>query len=80
MAAVLELAVQLTDGRWLNATMAGGPPPAWGLPNLVTLPFTASLVGVGVAPRRVRQLSRLDEPMLPAALRHLQDQRLVLAA
>jgi hypothetical protein len=33
-----------------------------------------------LTPRRVRQLSRLDEPMLPAALRHLQDQRLVLAA
>lgn len=53
----LELAVQLADGRWLNATMAGGPPPAWALPNLVTLTFTAVLVGIGVV-LAVRRLTR----------------------
>ncbi|MEK0083724.1 ATP-binding protein [Benzoatithermus flavus] len=53
----LVAAVQLGDGRWLNAETSFPTPPAWGLPNLVSLVLTAVLVGVAVV-LAVRRLAR----------------------
>ena len=57
--AALVLAVQLTDGSWLNAQTFPQPPPGWGLPSLVTLGLTAGLVGLGV----VLAVRRATRPM-----------------
>lgn len=53
----LVVAVQLAGGRWLNAETAFPAPPAWGLPNLVSLLLTAALAGVAVV-LAVRRLAR----------------------
>ena len=58
----LTLAVQLEDGRWLNARTTFEPAPAWALPNLVSLVLSAGLVGAGVTlavRRATRPMTRL---------------------
>jgi signal transduction histidine kinase len=55
----LVVAVRLPDGGWLNAETAFPAPPAWGLPNLVSLALSAALVGLAV----VLAVRRLTRPM-----------------
>jgi signal transduction histidine kinase len=58
----LVVSVALGDGRWLNAQTSFPTPPAWALPNLVSLGLTAGLAGLAVvvAVRRLaRPLARL---------------------